>query len=401
MTCLGFRLTTEKAVNTVPAWKRIANANCVTILDCFTTRAFGDSSLIFITDYHPMAKTLAEQHFQQNLQHPRASRSGMHVPEHVIWGYLVQLSSALRTIHANNLVARLITPSKVLLTGKNRVRLNANAVLDVIQYTGDPPSTESLQLEDLRQLGRLALSLATLTSNPTTFAPPQSINTGEIPSGLTPPVIKALEGLSRTYSERFKSSIAGLLDAGNASNPAAYHDATSFAASIADHALNTLDAALHVDDALTSDLMRELENGRLVRLMSKLGFINERPEYSPHDPTSATVTSSSPASLQHAAWSEIGDRYYLKLFRDYVFHQVAAEDGRPVVDLGHVVTCLNKLDAGSDEKIALVSRNEQHVFVMSYREVKRGLESAFQELRTASQGAQSVAAGIGGMMARR
>lgn len=27
--------------------------------------------------------------------------------------------------------------------------------------------------------------------------------------------------------------------------------------------------------------MAELENGRLVRLVSKLGFINERPEYVP------------------------------------------------------------------------------------------------------------------------
>lgn len=32
-------------------------------------------------------------------------------------------------------------------------------------------------------------------------------------------------------------------------------------------------------DQLEGELMSELENGRLVRLMSKLGFINERPEY--------------------------------------------------------------------------------------------------------------------------
>lgn len=30
--------------------------------------------------------------------------------------------------------------------------------------------------------------------------------------------------------------------------------------------------------------MSELENGRLVRLVSKLGFINERPEYVPSIP---------------------------------------------------------------------------------------------------------------------
>lgn len=32
------------------------------------------------------------------------------------------------------------------------------------------------------------------------------------------------------------------------------------------------------EDTLEAELMRELENGRLVRLLTKFGFINERPE---------------------------------------------------------------------------------------------------------------------------
>lgn len=52
-----------------------------------------------------------------------------------------------------------------------------------------------------------------------------------------------------------------------------------------------------------------------------------------------------------ATWSETGDRYMLKLFRDYVFHQVS-EDGRPWIDMGHIVQCLNKLDAGAPEKVS-------------------------------------------------
>ena len=44
------------------------------------------------------------------------------------------------------------------------------------------------------------------------------------------------------------------------------------------------------------------------------------------------------------AWSETGDRYLLKLFRDYVFHQVD-ENNDPVVNLAHVVSCLNKVPA--------------------------------------------------------
>ena len=53
------------------------------------------------------------------------------------------------------------------------------------------------------------------------------------------------------------------------------------------------------------------------------------------------------------SWSETGNRYMLKLFRDYVFHQVQ-EDGRPWVDISHVVQCLNKLDAGVPEKVSSI-----------------------------------------------
>ena len=41
-------------------------------------------------------------------------------------------------------------------------------------------------------------------------------------------------------------------------------------------------------------------------------------------------------------WSETGDRYIIKLFRDYVFHQVD-EHNNPVINLSHVLTCLNKV----------------------------------------------------------
>lgn len=51
-----------------------------------------------------------------------------------------------------------------------------------------------------------------------------------------------------------------------------------------------------------------------------------------------------------ATWSETGDRYMLKLFRDYLFHMIT-EDGRPWLDHAHILQCLNKLDAGTTEKV--------------------------------------------------
>ncbi|KAF3913197.1 hypothetical protein AA313_de0206168 [Arthrobotrys entomopaga] len=114
--------------------------------------------------------------------------------------------------------------------------------------------------------------------------------------------------------------------------------------------IQNFDSSLHQNDVLESQLSKELENGRLVRLLCKFGFINERPEFA-HD----------------HKWSETGDRYLIMLFRDYVFHQVD-ENGNPVLDLVHVLTCLNKLDAGTDEKIMLVSRDEQNCLIVTFRE---------------------------------
>lgn len=62
-----------------------------------------------------------------------------------------------------------------------------------------------------------------------------------------------------------------------------------------------------------------------------------------------------------------------------VFHQ-ADGAGNPVMDLGHVITALNKLDAADDEKIVLTSRDGQVMMVVSYADISRCLESAFTEL---------------------
>jgi PAB-dependent poly(A)-specific ribonuclease subunit 3 len=108
--------------------------------------------------------------------------------------------------------------------------------------------------------------------------------------------------------------------------------------------------------------MREIENGRAARLMMKLATINERPEFE-----------------GDRAWSENGERYMLKLFRDYVFHQVD-NNGKPVLDMGHMLRCMNKLDIGSDERICLTSRDEQTSFLVSYKELKKMLANTFGEL---------------------
>jgi PAB-dependent poly(A)-specific ribonuclease subunit 3 len=111
---------------------------------------------------------------------------------------------------------------------------------------------------------------------------------------------------------------------------------------------------------LETELGSEMENGRIVRLLTKLGFINERAEW-----VRSFLRLTAGLELicgrfeMDPRWSDTGDRwasskrreaerlkiwtrYILKLFRDYVFHSIGV-DGKPVLDLSHVLTCLNKV----------------------------------------------------------
>ena len=72
-----------------------------------------------------------------------------------------------------------------------------------------------------------------------------------------------------------------------------------------------------------------------------------------------------------------------------VFHQ-ADGAGNPVMDLGHVVTALNKLDAADEEKIVLSSRDGKSLMVVSYADVARCLNSAYHELCSGSTPLQAL-----------
>ena len=55
------------------------------------------------------------------------------------------------------------------------------------------------------------------------------------------------------------------------------------------------------------------------------------------------------------------------------------KDGRPRLDMAHVIACLNKLDAGVSDKVCLMSRDEQNVLVVSYSELRQCLDQSFSE----------------------
>ncbi|PWY98919.1 hypothetical protein BCV70DRAFT_192963 [Testicularia cyperi] len=343
----GFRLQHETAISLVERWRRIRHPSIVSVREAFTTRAFGDQSIVFVYDYHPLSSTLYAEHMTIKAAQPdrrtgRMQPVSMQIPERTLWSYLCQLASALRSIHGSGLAARCIESSKILRTGKNRVRINCCSVFDVIAYDPDngDEALRMQQLEDMTNLGALILSVGLNSVS--------AIN--DVPASLA--------SIGGRYSQELKKLLSWLL--GQTEGPTRNVD--ELFKMLGTHLVDEMDSALNYNDLLDNSLMKELENGRLVRLMCKLGFINERPEFD-HDPR----------------WAETGDRYVIKLFRDHVFHAVD-EAGRPVVDLSHILTNLNKLDAGADEKIMLTSRDEHSCLVVSYREIKNCVENAFQDL---------------------
>lgn len=369
----NFRLPSSKCLVFVDMWKKLSHSNIVQLREVFTTKAFGDHSIVFVYDYHPNSETLKSKHFPQNEQmnnygdgfsaNPLAPRPYSHskntmlrqqhsslVPESTIWSYIIQLTGALRVIHSSGLACRCLDPSKVLLTGlsRSRIRLSGVAVSDVLTYDASASNPQSMiaayQQDDLTALGRLILNM---TCGSLRAVQRENIQT-------------SIELMSRNYSMDLRNLVLYLLPAHQK------RTVVDLMPMIGARYYTQLDAVQLHGDCLENELAKEMENGRLFRLLVKLGSINERPDLN-MDPT----------------WSETGDRYMLKLFRDYLLHQVQ-EDGRPWLDMSHIVHCLNKLDAGTQEKICLMSRDEQSVLVVSYAELKQCLDQSFLELSSAA-----------------
>ena len=365
-------------INSIDSWKKLYHSNIVQLRQVFTTKAFGDNSFVFVYDHHSTANTLLNHYFSHasnssnttpmngysTSSRPYSQQQSQRklLPEPLIWNFIIQISSALRAIHSAGLSCRALDPTKIIITsGSNtsgahksqeypRLRLSGCGVFDILSNesfltTNNPKILQHFQQEDLIAFGKLCMSLATNSLS----AASQRDNWQT-----------SLDLISRNYSADLRSLIFYLLS--YKSNSGTTHTINDIMPMIGARFYTQLDTLYQRDDALVDDLSKELDNGRIVRLLIKLGTINERPELQ-MDPN----------------WSETGDRYLLKLFRDYLFHQYG-DDGRPWLDMSHIVANLNKLDVGSPEKICLISRDEQNILIVSFAELKRCFESSLNEL---------------------
>ena len=121
-------------------WSKFsAHPCCVKFQKCFNAQR----ALFFVYDYHPGAKTVTEKY----LTHAEGIHSDV-LPERLIWSYITQLVSAIRSIHRNGLACCCIDPNHILHTSGDRVRINCLGVFDTLEFEARK-SLEEMQREDM------------------------------------------------------------------------------------------------------------------------------------------------------------------------------------------------------------------------------------------------------------
>lgn len=329
----------------VGKWMTVSNhPNVVGLREVFVSDEIDATpSLFFSYDFCPGACSLYQAHMQP-MNTSYDTIACVPASEKQIWTYIVQLASAIRAIHSAGLFvgAAALSATKVLIVQPLRIRLGAVGIEETLKNKVLPTDIAQAQRIDLEALGNLILLLACGAHN----------------------MQPNLDFVASQYSRELSHIIAGLIAAPTGSGFVSWR---SLCAALGDRVFDEIDRSNTSVDTVAMELQKECENGRLARLLIKLCMVVERAEM-----------------LGDVRWSETGDRYLLKLFRDFVFHRVD-ENGTPRVDWGGIIEALNKADAGVEERIMLLNRDETSMLVVSYADVRRCLQMAYDEIKAASR----------------
>lgn len=261
-------------------------------------------SLTFIVFSYPPFLSQGAVTFKERFFNNESSRSGIPLPESFIWSCLTQLVSAILAVHGSNLALRTLQLNHILCTQegclnspstslygipKVRLRINCVGVVDVLEFE-TRKTLEELQREDMRALGCLLLSMTTGTE--VSVSDIYRNNTQQQQSMF---LNQYLGFVRQNYSRDLHSLIETLLNPTMPPPPI-----RAVAANMAIRVFEEMDGVHSSMDQMHDALLGVYESGRALRLMLKLAFVNERPEMGIDQ-----------------RWSESGDCYILKLFRDF------------------------------------------------------------------------------------
>lgn len=248
-------------------WAALEHAGILRLHNCFVAQR----AVFFVHSFLKGARSLRD-------------RWAGPLSEQVLWSVICQLVSVIRLVHANKLAVRTLDLAHVLAVMdasqmRLRVVVNCVGVVDALECESRKNMSD-LQQEDIRALGRLLLSVATGT---------------EITSATDNETLARCEQFCvPNFSRELHSLVFTLI---KSRVPPTILDVSR---AMAGRALDELDA-VHVSlDRTEAALAAEYESGRSMRLLLKLGFINERPEFG-----------------VNRRWAQSGDCYVLTLFRDY------------------------------------------------------------------------------------
>ena len=275
--------------------RSVSNPLCQQVLDRWNVNGISDHpgilnleqcfvaqrALFVVHAYQPGATSLSHSQWQQRSSHGQGGIQCM--PEPIVWSCVVQLVSILRRIHSLNLAVRCLDAAHVLVSMdasqlRFRFHVNCVGVMDLLDASNNSrKSMADHQWDDLRSLGRLLLGLATATKI-------HSSNEER----------RAEQYLQQRCSPELQELILTLCQSPHPPT------AMELARALAGRALDELDAVHLSLDRTQQQLRGEYESGRAMRLLLKLGMVNERPELG-----------------MNRRWASSGDAYLLSLFRDY------------------------------------------------------------------------------------
>lgn len=267
------QIVTDMWLTAVTMPSRIAvldHPGLVRFYQCFVA----NRAVFFVHQYCPGARTLRERFLGDAVRAAPLS-------EPMIWSCVTQLVAAIRTVHGGNMACRTLQLNHILCHGEGRIRLRINclAVVDALEFESRK-QVGDLQTEDMRDLGRLILSLATGT---------------EVTKNSDGNTIRRCDMyVAQNCSAELHMLILSLLQS---SKPPSIFAISN---NIPQHALDELDLQQTTLDRTEAALSAEYDSGRALRLLLKMAFVNERPELG-----------------RNRRWIESGDCYVLKLFRDY------------------------------------------------------------------------------------
>ncbi|KAJ1966595.1 PAB-dependent poly(A)-specific ribonuclease subunit 3, partial [Dispira parvispora] len=218
----SFVLANEDAMSVVNLWQTIRHPSLVSLHEAFTTKAFGDNSVVFVYDYIPLATTLYQQYFSTGASPAMGGSQyggGNSASLYQVWrdgGNAPSTASAQQTLY-----------------------IDRAGIMDFMAY-GPQANSAVYQQDDLRELGIILVQLAC-----------GNVQAHEY-------LEESLLFIQRLYSGQFKQLLFYLLvrrDPGLNTE-----DILRF---VGPRMFEELDSSRMENDSLLNELSRELENSRI------------------------------------------------------------------------------------------------------------------------------------------